>query len=73
MDECNSLVTAIPDLKADNLMLVVADNKSMLEESERAELEDPSPRKIVDETRAIYTSPPFRQATKWETWLSSPV
>lgn len=48
------------DLKADNLMFTVAD-KSMLEEFEKAELEDPSPRKALDETQMIYTSRGFRK------------
>ncbi|KAL2219664.1 kinase domain-containing protein [Thermoascus aurantiacus ATCC 26904] len=46
------------DLKAGNLMLIIADN-SMLEDFEKAELENPSPRKIIDETRTIYTSRSF--------------
>jgi len=45
----------ILDLKADNLMLSIED-ESMLEEFEKAELENPSPRKIIDGTRSIYKS-----------------
>jgi len=43
------------DLKADNLMLSVED-ESMFESFEKEEEEDPSPRKIIDETRSIYQS-----------------
>ncbi|KAK2809434.1 hypothetical protein FQN50_003893 [Emmonsiellopsis sp. PD_5] len=43
------------DLKADNLMFSIDDN-SMLESFEKSELEDPSPRKIIDDTREIYRS-----------------
>ena len=46
------------DLKADNLMLAIAD-KSMYEDFEKAEMKDPSPRKIIDEARTIYTSRRF--------------
>ena len=39
-------------------MLTVAD-KSMFEDFEKAELKNPCPRKIVDETRTIHTSRSF--------------
>lgn len=39
-------------------MLVIAD-ESMLNDFEKAEREDPSPRKIIDENRTIYTSRRF--------------
>ena len=37
------------DLKSDNLMLSITDD-SLLQEFEKAELDNPSPRKVVDET-----------------------
>lgn len=40
-------------------MFTVAD-KSILEDFEKAELKDPSPRKAIDEKRTIYTSRSFR-------------
>lgn len=43
------------DLKADNLMFSIAD-PPLLETFSKAELEDPSPRKAIDDTRAIYKS-----------------
>ncbi|KAE8321284.1 hypothetical protein RU639_013166 [Aspergillus parasiticus] len=46
------------DIKADNVMLTIAD-PSMLKNFERAELEYPSPRKIIDGSRTIYTSRNF--------------
>ncbi|EEQ28042.1 putative non-specific serine/threonine protein kinase [Microsporum canis] len=46
------------DLKTDNLMIHIAD-KSMLEEFDKAERENPTPRKVIDELRAIYTSRRF--------------
>ncbi|EEP81777.1 predicted protein [Uncinocarpus reesii 1704] len=47
------------DLKADNIMLSVAD-KSVLDDYVNTEVNDPSPRKIVDDVRTIYTSRPLR-------------
>jgi serine/threonine protein kinase len=57
----------LSDLKADNLMLTIGDN-SMLEDFEKAELDNPSPRKIVDETRTVYTSRSFEKPTngRWD-------
>ena len=46
------------DIKSDNLMLTIED-ESMLERFEMAELETPSPRKIVDGSRTIYQSRRF--------------
>ncbi|KAE8352212.1 protein kinase [Aspergillus coremiiformis] len=48
------------DIKADNLMLNVAD-QSILDDFERAELESPSPRKMIDSSRSIYTSRSFNK------------
>ena len=36
--------------------MLTIDDKSLLSDFERAELEDPSPRKVVDDTRIIYGS-----------------
>lgn len=44
-----------PDLKTDNLMLNIQD-PTMLDRFELAELESPSPRKVIDDTRTIYKS-----------------
>lgn len=49
----------LSDLKADNIMLTVAD-KSVLGDFCQSELNEPSPRKVVDDTRTIYTSRKFR-------------
>ncbi|OAP56817.1 hypothetical protein AYL99_08929 [Fonsecaea erecta] len=43
------------DLKADNLMLTVED-PTMLERFEKAEINEPSPRKLVDKSRTVYKS-----------------
>jgi serine/threonine protein kinase len=46
------------DLKSDNLMLTIEDT-SLLEDFEKAEIENPSARKIINETRSIYRSRSF--------------
>ncbi|PYH94653.1 protein kinase [Aspergillus ellipticus CBS 707.79] len=46
------------DLKTDNLMLSLEDD-NMLSAFAEAEAHDPSPRKIIDESRTIYKSRPF--------------
>ena len=43
-------------------MLTVAD-KTILEDFEKAEAEDPSPHKVIDDTRAIYGSRKLRLPT----------
>lgn len=43
------------DIKATNIMLSI-DDKSILEDFEKAEQQSPSPKKVVDENRTIYTS-----------------
>ena len=43
------------DLKTDNLMLTI-DEPTILNRFENAEIEEPSPRKVIDERRAIYKS-----------------
>nr|KMM69727.1 hypothetical protein CPAG_06041 [Coccidioides posadasii RMSCC 3488] len=53
------------DLKADNLMLRIAD-QSMLEDFEKTELERPSPRKFIDDKHAIYSSRGFRKPKNGE-------
>ncbi|KAF4156645.1 hypothetical protein CNMCM8927_007740 [Aspergillus lentulus] len=50
------------DLKTDNLMLTLEDN-TMLLDFAKAEAEDPSPRKNIDESRTIYKSRKFRRPT----------
>ncbi|KAI1913030.1 hypothetical protein LOZ61_003007 [Ophidiomyces ophidiicola] len=47
------------DLKTDNLMLTI-DDPSMLQDFEKAESDSPSPRKVIDDVRSIYTSRSFR-------------
>lgn len=48
------------DLKTDNLMLSLEDN-TMLVDFSKAGVEQPSPRKKIDESRIIYKSRPFRR------------
>ncbi|KAG6025638.1 hypothetical protein E4U41_001495 [Claviceps citrina] len=50
--ECQIIHT---DIKADNIMFEISD-ATVLSDFERAELEDPSPRKEVDDGRFIYAS-----------------
>ncbi|KAL4808652.1 kinase-like domain-containing protein [Aspergillus unguis] len=50
------------DLKPDNLMLSLEDH-GMLTNFAAAEIEDPSPRKVVDSSRTIYLSRKFRRPT----------
>ncbi|KAI9760057.1 MAG: hypothetical protein M4579_001890 [Chaenotheca gracillima] len=47
------------DISAFNIMLTV-DDDSMFKDFEKAEQETPTPRKIIDEKRTIYTSRSFR-------------
>ncbi|KAF1949724.1 non-specific serine/threonine protein kinase [Byssothecium circinans] len=51
-DEANVVHT---DINPSNIMLTV-DDESVLEDFERGEKESPSPKKVIDETRTIYTS-----------------
>ena len=46
------------DIKADNLMLTLRD-ESVLEDFEKAEAENPVARKVIDDSRTIYTSRGF--------------
>lgn len=48
-------LTAWIDLNPSNIMLTV-DDESILSDFERAEIEDPSPTKIIDDTHTIYGS-----------------
>jgi serine/threonine protein kinase len=48
------------DIKATNLMLTISD-ESMLADFEKAEQDEPSPRKIIDANRTIYTSRELRK------------
>ncbi|OJZ91405.1 hypothetical protein ASPFODRAFT_41845 [Aspergillus luchuensis CBS 106.47] len=50
------------DLKTDNLMLSLEDS-TMLADFATAESIDPSPRKMIDQSRIIYTSRKFRRPT----------
>ncbi|GFF68149.1 serine/threonine-protein kinase SRPK [Aspergillus lentulus] len=50
------------DLKTDNLMLTLED-ETMLLDCAKAEAEDPSPRKNIDDSRTIYKSRKFRRPT----------
>ncbi|POR33360.1 Serine/threonine-protein kinase SRPK [Tolypocladium paradoxum] len=50
------------DLKTDNLMLSLEDD-AMLADFAKAEVEEPSPRKKIDESRTIYRSRRFRTPT----------
>ncbi|KAL4767935.1 kinase domain protein [Aspergillus nidulans var. acristatus] len=50
------------DLKTDNLMLSLEDS-SMLADFATAESENPSPRKVIDQSRIIYCSRKFRRPT----------
>lgn len=43
------------DINPGNIMLTI-DDKSLLSDFEKAEHEDPSPRKVIDNTRTIYGS-----------------
>ncbi|KAE9972698.1 hypothetical protein EG328_004839 [Venturia inaequalis] len=54
-DEANVVHT---DLSATNIMLTV-DDKSILDNFEKAEAENPSPKKIIDDVRIIYGSRKF--------------
>jgi hypothetical protein len=53
------------DLKADNLMLHVAD-PSILEDFEKAELAHPSPMKAIGDTHVVYRSRTFRKPKNGE-------
>ena len=53
-DAMNYLLISILDLRADNLMFSINDD-TIFSDFEKNELEDPSPRKVVD-GRTIYTS-----------------
>lgn len=44
-----------PDINASNIMLTV-DDDSLLHDFEKAELDTPSPRKVIDDVRTIYRS-----------------
>ncbi|KAL3434553.1 kinase-like domain-containing protein [Aspergillus tetrazonus] len=48
------------DLKASNIMLTIED-ESIFEDFEKAEKEDPSPRKIANDERSIYATRHFRR------------
>jgi non-specific serine/threonine protein kinase len=48
------------DLKIDNLMLSIED-PGMLDDFATAELGNPSPQKVIDQSRIIYTSRKFRR------------
>lgn len=48
------------DIKAANIMLTIED-ESMLTDFKQAELENPCPRKVVDNYRTIYASRDFRR------------
>ena len=48
------------DIKAANIMLTIED-ESMLTDFEQAELENPCPRKVIDNYRTIYASRDFRR------------
>ncbi|PGH28292.1 hypothetical protein AJ80_00183 [Polytolypa hystricis UAMH7299] len=50
------------DLKTDNLMLTLEDS-SMLADFAKSEVENPSPRKTIDQSRTIYKSGQFRRPT----------
>ena len=43
------------DINSENIMLTVNDD-TILENFEKAEAEDPSPSKVIDDTRTIYSS-----------------
>jgi serine/threonine protein kinase len=47
------------DVKATNIMLTI-DDESLLADFEKAEQDEPSPRKIIDADRTIYTSRELR-------------
>jgi serine/threonine protein kinase len=50
------------DINPANIMLTVAD-ETILEDFEKAEAEDPSPSKVIDDTRTIYRSRKIRLPT----------
>lgn len=55
----SSILTPRADIKANNIMLTV-DDDSVLTDFEKAEHEEPTPRKVIDENRTIYASRKFR-------------